>query len=358
MADMLSQDEIDALLGGDSNKSASQASLSNKDKDEVVKLLDKAMGKASEVLSNLINKHVTLKYDSIDDESAISSILEDQAQLATKIEYKQGIKGESILLLKMDDAKVIAGLMMGTEAINDEEFSDLHLSAITEAISQMIGAQVTIISSILGGKIDVNSPKTEKVSSTLELEKMIDMSDEIILINYYFLVDDLITSEIRLIVTETLAESILSKIKNTEVEKNQNQNQNKDNTANINTNTNTATEQDKRATTSVASEKSNVNVKPVQFSDMHSSIMQKQKENIELIMDVPLEVTVELGRTHKSIKDILEFAPGTIIELDKIAGDPIDILVNGKFVAKGEVIVIDENFGIRITEIIDVKERI
>ena len=75
-------------------------------------------------------------------------------------------------------------------------------------------------------------------------------------------------------------------------------------------------------------------------------------ENIDLIMDVPLEVTVELGRTSKSIKDILDFSPGTIIELDKLAGEPIDVLVNGKFVAKGEVVVIEESFGIRVTEII------
>ena len=80
--------------------------------------------------------------------------------------------------------------------------------------------------------------------------------------------------------------------------------------------------------------------------------LRRQQENIELIMDVPLEVTVELGRTNKSIKEILEFSPGTIIELNKIAGEPIDVLVNGKFVAKGEVVVIEENFGIRVTEII------
>ena len=75
-------------------------------------------------------------------------------------------------------------------------------------------------------------------------------------------------------------------------------------------------------------------------------------ENIGIIMDVPLEVTVELGRTSKSISEILNFAPGTIIELERIAGEPIDVLVNGKFVAKGEVVVIEESFGVRVTEII------
>ena len=97
----------------------------------------------------------------------------------------------------------------------------------------------------------------------------------------------------------------------------------------------------------------NMNIQPVQFQNFSNDFnpMQSQ-ENIELIKDVPLEVTVELGRTTKSISDILDFAPGTIIELDKIAGEPIDVLVNGKFVAKGEVVVIEESFGIRVTEII------
>ena len=100
------------------------------------------------------------------------------------------------------------------------------------------------------------------------------------------------------------------------------------------------------------------NVTPVQFQPFDTASLIQQKENIGLIMDVPLEVTVELGRTSKKIKDILEFVPGTIIELDKLAGDPIDILVNGKFVARGEVVVIDENFGVKITDIINVEDRI
>ena len=96
-----------------------------------------------------------------------------------------------------------------------------------------------------------------------------------------------------------------------------------------------------------------VNVQPAQFQAFAGDFNPiTQQENIGLIMDVPLEVTVELGRTSKSIQDILEFAPGTIIELNKIAGEPIDVLVNGKYIAKGEVVVIEESFGIRITEII------
>ena len=97
-----------------------------------------------------------------------------------------------------------------------------------------------------------------------------------------------------------------------------------------------------------------MNIQPASFQSFgmdYSNI--PGAENIGIIKDVPLEVTVELGRTKKSIADILDFAPGTIIELDKIAGEPIDVLVNGKFVAKGEVVVIEESFGIRVTEIIN-----
>jgi flagellar motor switch protein FliN/FliY len=96
-----------------------------------------------------------------------------------------------------------------------------------------------------------------------------------------------------------------------------------------------------------------VNVQPAQFQPFNGGMVGAfQPENIDLIMDVPLEVTVELGRTQKSISDILDFSPGKIIELNKIAGEPIDILVNGKYVAKGEVVVIEESFGVRITEIV------
>jgi flagellar motor switch protein FliN/FliY len=96
-----------------------------------------------------------------------------------------------------------------------------------------------------------------------------------------------------------------------------------------------------------------MNVQPAQFQAFTPEMAKMiGQENIGLIMDVPLEVTVELGRTSKTIHDILDFAPGTIIELEKIAGEPIDVLVNGKFVAKGEVVVIEESFGVRITEII------
>ena len=101
-----------------------------------------------------------------------------------------------------------------------------------------------------------------------------------------------------------------------------------------------------------------VDIKSPQFQSFDSSPKVYPKENMDILMDVSLEVSVELGRTSRKIKDILEFGPGSIIELNRLVGEPVDVLVNGKFVAAGEVVVIDENFGVRITDIINPENRI
>lgn len=102
----------------------------------------------------------------------------------------------------------------------------------------------------------------------------------------------------------------------------------------------------------------NPNVQPVQFPNLQYGTSGGEQGNIGLIMDVYMEMTVELGRTRKVIKEILGMGEGTIIELDKLAGEPVDILVNHKPIAKGEVVVIDENFGVRVTEILSPVERV
>jgi flagellar motor switch protein FliN/FliY len=102
-----------------------------------------------------------------------------------------------------------------------------------------------------------------------------------------------------------------------------------------------------------------VDVKPAEFTAFEQAPYQQQEmQNLDMLLDIPLQVTVELGRTKRSVKEILELSSGSIIELDKLAGEPVDILVNSKIVAKGEVVVIDENFGVRVTDIVSQKERL
>jgi flagellar motor switch protein FliN/FliY len=102
-----------------------------------------------------------------------------------------------------------------------------------------------------------------------------------------------------------------------------------------------------------------VNVRPADFTSFEPMQYHQQEiQNLDMLLDIPLQVTVELGRTKRSVKEILELSSGSIIELDKLAGEPVDILVNSKIVAKGEVVVIDENFGVRVTDIISQTERL
>lgn len=100
-------------------------------------------------------------------------------------------------------------------------------------------------------------------------------------------------------------------------------------------------------------------IQPVQFSSFDESpSLHSEPNNIDLLLDIPLQVTVELGRTKKMVKEILEVSPGSIIELDKLAGEPVNILVNNKLIAVGEVVVIDDNFGVRVTDILSPMDRI
>jgi flagellar motor switch protein FliN/FliY len=101
-----------------------------------------------------------------------------------------------------------------------------------------------------------------------------------------------------------------------------------------------------------------VNVQPAQFQSFENEEFGYDTNNIGLLMDVPLQISVELGRTTKKIREILDFGQGSIIELDKLAGEPVDILVNGRVIARGEVVVIDESFGVRITDILHPSKRL
>lgn len=110
---------------------------------------------------------------------------------------------------------------------------------------------------------------------------------------------------------------------------------------------------------SLGSDENKADIQSAMFSDFDETDEFKAKsQNLNMLFDIPLQVTVELGRTKRTVKDILQMSPGTVIELDKLAGEPVDIYVNGKRIAKGEVVVIDENFGVRVKEITRQSDRI
>ena len=424
MDGMLSQDEINALLNGmsaddsadnetsetpqESNESASDntpntdkpEALSDTEKDAVGEISNISMGTAATTLSSLLNQKVNITTPRVEvaDWDKLSRKY-DRPCVMLQIRYKEGIDGNNVLILKERDVKIITDLMMGgTGNVDDgEELTDLHLSAIGEAMNQMMGSAATSLSSMFNRKIDISPPIANIVETYNEMDETLPqfLNDNFVIVAFKMQIGDLIDSEIMQLYPIDFAKELLTMFSIDQEAQSDNSSASTEPTPDEQT----AAPQPQAATAPQQpmpdmsqqgmmqqgmrqqgmpmqgmpygygmpmqgmpygygmpmqqAPVKDVNVSPASFQPFQADVNPLvQQENIDLIMDVPLEVTVELGRVSKSIKDILDFAPGTIVELNKIAGEAVDVLVNGKYVAKGEVVVIEENFGVRITEII------
>ena len=409
---ILSQDEINALLSGmdlsgdDSSASESTASVGDSDqellsdieKDAIGEVANISMGTSATTLYSLVNKRVDITTPTVKIlkwEELLGSY--DKPCVFININYTVGLDGSNILILKEDDVKIITDLMMGGDGTNIEgDLGEIHLSAISEAMNQMMGSSATSLSSMLGKMIDISPPQASLIDIN-DLNPQTDMdnflSGTFVSISFRMQIGDLIDSSILQLYPLDFARELYQIFMNNQMGGSSDSGSDSAPAAEAPK----VEEQPQTPPPAPAPQPApmpdpnygmppqgygmppqgygmppqgygmppqgygmppqgyaNVNVAPAQFQSFSQpSVMANSPENINLIMDVPLEVTVELGRTKKSIADILDFAPGTIIELDKIAGEPIDVLVNGKFVAKGEVVVIEESFGIRVTEIVN-----
>jgi len=385
MDGVLSQEEITALLnGGDAADAGAGAAASAggqvtaEECDTIGEIANISMGTAATTLFSLVNHKVDISTPVVSLATWDDIVSQyERPCVFIRIAYTVGLDGSNLLVLKEQDVKVITDLMMGGDGTNTEgELGELHLSAISEAMNQMMGSAATSLSSMLEKTIDISPPEANLIDLKDSLdEKEIDefLGGDFIKISFKMEIGDLVDSTIMQLYPISFAKEMCESVKS---------NMSKD--LEDATPAQSAPAQAAPAPQQMQAQpmmqgqpmmqqpmmqgqpmmqqpmyqqpmmQQPVNVQQAQFQsfsgDFNSEIF--QKENIDLIMDVPLEVTVELGRTTKSIQEILDFAPGTIIELDKIAGEPIDILVNGKYVAKGEVVVIEESFGVRITEII------
>lgn len=403
MGDMLTQAEIDALLNGTSSSdestdnvggAGSNDGLSTQEIDALGEIGNISMGTSATTLFTLLSQKVTITTPnvSLTSWSDLSKSYSSQ-YVAVKVEYTDGLIGSNLLILKQDDVKIITDLMMGGEGVIAEgELTDLHLSAISEAMNQMIGSSATSMSSMFSKRIDISPPKAFVVSfGNGDPFGEFEMNDVLVKIAFKMVVGTLIDSEIMQLLPMKFAKELVNSLLNSEKAK-------------------AAPEPEMPAAPQPQAQpamqqpvmqqpvtqqpvmqqpvmqqpmlqqpmmqqpmqgygydmgyqdmqrpRNPVSVQPVQFQAFDDGLSASEKKNISLIMDLPLQVTVELGRTQKLIRDILEFGSGSIIELDKLAGEPVDILVNGKAIAKGEVVVIDESFGVRITDIIHPSKRL
>ena len=404
MDGMLSQDEINALLSGmdlsgdggsDSSGTGSgsggkgepdQSLLSDVEKDAIGEIANISMGTSATTLFSLVNQKVNITTPRVTLANWDTVLADYPAPCVfVEIQYTVGLTGSNILILNERDVKIITNLMMGGDGSDtDGELGEMHLSAISEAMNQMMGSSATSLSSMMNMKIDISPP----IASLVKVNELTDGSrqdpfteDTFVQIEFRMQIGDLIDSTIMQLYPIEFAKSLYQQFTGGAMGGSTPPPESVPAPASIPESAVTPPPAPAPAPAAPMPDPyapytqqqpypgqpypgqpypqpmpmpaPQMSVQPAQFSaftpEMAAMIGQ---ENINLIMDVPLEVTVELGRTSKTIHDILEFAPGTIIELEKIAGEPIDVLVNGKFVAKGEVVVIEESFGVRITEII------
>lgn len=387
MSDMLSQEEINALLGdsidNNDDNELDKFTLTSEKVDILGEVGNISMGTSATTLSALLNNKVEISTPTV---SMVYpkdlSLKYDKPCVGLKINYKEGLIGSNLLILKQEDVKIISNLMMGGDgnvSLDNEGLTELDLSAISEAMNQMVGSSSTSLSSMLGYKIDIDTPQAFilRFDDDSFFDEVSMQNEEVVCNSFKMIVDGLIDSEIMQLLPIEFANSIINKLtkkdENFEVKAEIVEEPEKQYVEKPKIEVKQQhipqpqqvyqSQQYTAQPQQYVSQQSNiihndVNVQTAQFQSFDMGELAQQKENITIIRDVPLEVTVELGRTKKPIKEILEFNPGTVIELDKLAGEPIDILVNGKFIARGEVVVIDENFGVRVTDIISTEERI
>ncbi|MBQ8546861.1 MAG: flagellar motor switch phosphatase FliY [Lachnospiraceae bacterium] len=390
MDGMLSQEEINALFSGMDieEESATDTSaagtsgelLTPEEKDAIGEISNISLGSSATTLFALVNQRVNIstpmvsvcKWDDLSQQY-------ERPCVFIQISYREGLDGKNVLILQEKDVKIIADLMMGGDGSAAEgDLTDLHLSAISEAMNQMMGASSTSLSQMFDMKIDISPPS----ASLVDLNDVVSGGDmdlflreEFVKVSFRMEIGNLIDSELIQMYPIDFARSLYRKFINDEEAASVPEPaapepvvQQAPQPAPVPQQA-AAPMQDMNmmamgqmqgmmqpqmmAMPYAMPPVQDVNIAPAQFQafqPVQSPLL--QTENIDLLLDVPLEVTVELGRTSKSIKEILDFAPGTIVELNRLAGEPIDVLVNGKYVAKGEVVVIDEAFGIRVTEVI------
>lgn len=363
----LSQDEIDALLKGGSNDDIEPDTvLSAMEQDAIGEIGNISFGSSATALSTLLNQKSGDYHSNCYSDS--KSMLNEEfphPYVAIEVNYTEGFSASNLLVVQQTDAAVIADLMMGGDGTNaDPSLSEIHLSAVQEAMNQMMGSAATSMSTVFNKKIDISPPRVELLDvKEGEGTDRIPAAEMLVKVSFRLKIGELIDSNIMQLYPITFAKDLIAELTDPAQEEEPVQE------AQVSTpepqqaapQTQSAPAQQAAPPKRQAKPKpaAPVHVAPVEFEafsePQHST---SQLGNLDMLMDIPLSITVELGRTQRSVKEVLELSAGSIIELDKLAGEPVDILVNKRIVAKGEVVVIDENFGVRVTDILSQSERL
>ncbi len=374
----LSQEEIDSLLngGGTPSENTKPEVLSDIEKDLLGEIGNISMGSASTALSTIVNQQVNITTPVV----SVTTLGELKKQfvipnIAVDVKYTSGIEGQNLLIIKTSDAGIIANLMMGGDGkVENVNLSEIEISAVSEAMNQMIGSAATSMATMFGREVNISPPNCKVWDDhTINLPESITEDEDVVLVSFKLTVGDLIDSNMMQILPLTTARRIVGIMMGepeAAPEPQQQQQQAPQQQAPQQQPQQAAQQQPQQQQPQqqyIQSEpvysqpevqRPRVDVQQASFQPLQETAIHTSPRNIDLILDVPLEISVVLGRTKKSIKDILNLGTGSLIELEKLAEEPVEIMVNGKKVAYGEVVVVDENFGVRITNIISSNERV
>lgn len=387
---MLSQDEIDALLNvtEDLNDDPPEEMIEEDsgyltplEKDALGEIGNISLGSSATTLSTLLNMKVEITAPEVTIVKKTGMTEEFPFEhVSLQVDYKDGFDGENIFLMKAVDAAVISDIMLGGDGLEPkQELSEIELSAVQEAMNQMMGASATSMSTVFSKRVDISPPIVE-YKDIDKLEKVVGKVEEDVFVRVRFnlKVGELIDSDMTQLIPLPFAKTLVKQLLEPEpVEEEMPQEVVEETT--ISTSEPQQTQQVEQTQQLDQTEQAmqqqipqqtnpqlignnispNSSVQSASFSNFDQVELSNQgQRNLDMLLDVPLSVTVELGRTKKNVEEILELTQGSIIELDKLAGEPVDVLVNNKLIAKGEVVVIDENFGVRVTDIVSPRDRL
>ncbi|RTQ95216.1 flagellar motor switch phosphatase FliY [Lysinibacillus telephonicus] len=400
--EMLSQEEIEALLRGetlaeknneletnnDGKTLRVEDYLSSMEQDALGEVGNISFGSSATALSALLGQKVDIT-------TPVVSLIDRQRleeefphpYVAIQVEYTTGLSGMNLLVIEQSDAVIIADLMLGGDGLNpNPDLGEIQLSAVQEAMNQMMGSAATSMSTVFNKKVDISPPSIDLLNfSKNEGKESIPDEDLLVKVSFRLKIGELIDSNLMQLLPldfgKKIVKSLLGEdeapvqqepvvqqpmqtppaapaqpaVPQQQVQPNPTPQQQvyQQQAATM------YAEPPAYAMPQYQAPVQPVNVQQAQFATFeNANISKDEARNLNMLLDIPLQVTVELGRTKHSVKEILQLASGSIIELDKLAGEPVDILVNSRLIAKGEVVVIDENFGVRITDILSQADRL
>ncbi|MBN2509621.1 MAG: flagellar motor switch protein FliN [Spirochaetales bacterium] len=357
----LSQDEIDALLQGgggfdlgSGGGSSQNSGLSGNQLSEFTSIIQGNTSTQSGNLGGMIGKTVTIGTPAVEEitrEDFLSSAPDEVVEV--RIDLTEAVSGDHSYIFPASIATMIAGHMMGQDQI---ELDDAALSALSEAGNTLAGGLATALGEKAGGTVMTAPGETQK---TLKASVRFD-DERYVRVTYPVTIEGEAPGEYYELFSLPIITALSSSrsqgapdmgaamgmgqpgrgMQSPAAQQAMNPMMNMGGMGNM------------------GGMQGGVGVQSVQFPNLYQQPYAGDQGNIGLLMDVYMEMTVELGRTKRLIKEILSMGEGTIIELDKLAGEPVDILVNHKLIARGEVVVIDENFGVRVTEIVSPMDQI